>query len=251
MSAVLDRLAPPFTVVAAEPGRPLAGALRPPSWPVLTSWQAPADAAPVPSDTTPSAPALTFDEDELAALAASAAAAWSRRAADEAGQTLEARRIEALERTASALAAAARARREADESFGGQLVRVAEAIARAYAWQAAEAGADRVAQAVRSVLQALPDPAAVRLVVAPDAAEPLRARLPDIARSAGFAGSLEIEADPRLGPGAVQLLWPGGWVEHAPARIEEQVAAVLAAHRPAATLASQPNSEESSYDPHR
>jgi flagellar biosynthesis/type III secretory pathway protein FliH len=257
MPTTLDRsgMVFPIAVMAEPPPRP-AAVPRAPSWPALAGSRPSTGPAAAPPEAAlsrepPGVPLLTFDEDELAALAARAAAVWSRKARAEAGQALEARRAEALQRTASALVAAAQARRETDERFHSRLVRVAEAIAGAYAWQAAEAGPDRVAQAMRSVLRTLPDPTAVRLVVETDAAEPLRARLPDIARSAGFAGSLEIEADPRLGPGAVQLLWPGGWAEHAPARIEEQVAAILAAHRPPTATANNPTSEESSHDPHR
>jgi len=42
---------------------------------------------------------------------------------------------------------------------------------------------------------------------------------------------IEVVADPRLTAGTVQLLWPDGWLEHAPDTIRHQVDAILAAHR--------------------
>jgi hypothetical protein len=60
----------------------------------------------------------------------------------------------------------------------------------------------------------------------------LRARLADIAASAGFVGAIEVASDPRLSPGTVQLFWPEGWSEHVPARIHERITEILAAHGP-------------------
>ena len=74
--------------------------------------------------------------------------------------------------------------------------------------------------------------AAARLVVSPNAVEGLRPLLPELAARAGFAGSLELESDPRLPEGAAQLLWPGGWLEHDPATVAARVAELLAAHDP-------------------
>ena len=66
------------------------------------------------------------------------------------------------------------------------------------------------------MLTGLDGPATARLVVAPNVAEGLRPLLPELAARAGLAGSLELEADPRLPEGAAQLIWPGGWLEHDP-----------------------------------
>jgi flagellar assembly protein FliH len=187
------------------------------------------------ADRGPNGPAgLTFDEDEVAALAAAVAAGWSRQGRQAAELDLAARQAAALEQVAEALAATARGRLQAHERVRDEVIRLAEAIAHALVPSLPEDHGGGAAAAVSGLLRTLPDPiASVQVVVDALAAEPLRARLPDIAARAGFTGSLEILADPQLPPGAVQLRWPGGWSEHVPAQVAGEIARLLAAHRAA------------------
>jgi flagellar biosynthesis/type III secretory pathway protein FliH len=105
------------------------------------------------------------------------------------------------------------------------------------------------------MLATLASQAAVRLVVATADATRVRAVLAELAADCGFKGHIELVADPRLTAGAVQLLWPDGWLEHAPETIRHQVDAILAAHRapepgPSLSGACPCSAEISSGDDH-
>lgn len=206
---------------------------RPPAWPSLTA----GESASADGNATGAAPgrraepALRFDEGDLAAVAASVAAAWRRRGQTEALEGVAARQARAVERAAEALAEASRRRQSEAALVREQALGLAAAIAQAFL---PEAGDGRIVGALEALLRGLPEATSARIVVEPLAVEPLRAGLADIAARAGFTGSLEVTGDPRLPPGTVQLFWPGGWSEHVPARIHEHIARILAAHAPLA-----------------
>jgi flagellar biosynthesis/type III secretory pathway protein FliH len=175
-----------------------------------------------------------FGEAEIARVAAAAADRATRQARAELERGLEAKRAEALDRAAASLAEIAASRRREAAGARDQVLALAGAIAEAVA-------AERdVAEAVRGALEALPGAPAVRVLVDDLAAAPLRASLPKIAARAGFAGGIEVIADPRVVPGSAQVVGAGGWLEHDPARIRARVAAALAAHRTTGATADEP-----------
>jgi hypothetical protein len=209
-----------------------------PAWPVLVvdvPAGKPAGAAGTPTQPDGrQTPALVFGEADIARVAAAAADRATRRALAELERGLEAKRAEALDRAAASLAEIAASRHGEAAGARDQVVALAAAIA-----EAVRPGRD-VAEAIGAALEALPGAAAVRVLVDDLAAAPLRASLPEIAARAGFAGGVEIVADPRLAPGSVQVVGPGGWLEHDPVRIRERVAEALAAHRFTETTADEP-----------
>jgi len=142
-----------------------------------------------------------------------------------------------LDRAAAALAEILASRRREAAGARDQVIALAAAIA------AASTERRDVAEAVGAALEALPGAPAVRVLVDDLAAPLLRASLPGIAARAGFAGGVEIVADPRLPPGSVQVVGAGGWLEHDPVRVRERVAAALAAHCPTETTADEPLTE--------
>ncbi|MEK0083235.1 hypothetical protein [Benzoatithermus flavus] len=224
---------PVFTSLSsARPVPRHRGPGRPPAWPSLT------ESDPLPAgrpdaretrEPAPASSALRFDEDELAAVAASVAWIWSRQARADTLRALAARQTEALERAAAALVEVARAQRDVDARARGQIMDLVAAIARALAL---ESGDSRIASNLEALLRGAPETTSACIVVEPLAAEALRAHLPAVAARAGFRGSLEVAGDPRLAPGTVQLFWPDGWSEHVPAHIHERIMEILAAHAP-------------------
>jgi flagellar biosynthesis/type III secretory pathway protein FliH len=166
-----------------------------------------------------------------------------RAARAELERGLEAKRAEALERAAESLAELLASRRREAAGARDQAIALAAAIAGAVATD------PDVAETVGAALEAVPGAPTIRVLVDELAAAPLRARAPGIAARAGFAGSIEIVADPRLTPGSVRVVGAGGWLEHDPARVRERVAAALAAHRPTGTKADEPSAETTHAPP--
>jgi hypothetical protein len=222
--------------------RPARGPWAPPAWPLLVEDAPTGDAAggarmPSRPDTL-QVPPLVFGEADIARVAAAAADRAARRTRAELERGLEAKRAEALDRAASSLAGILASRRREAAGARDQVVALAAVIAGTVATDRRD-----VAEAVGAALDALPGAPKVRVSVDDFAAAPLRASLPGIAARAGFAGGVEIVADPRLTSGAVGVVGAGGWLEHDPARVRERVAAALAAHRPTGTTADEPSTE--------
>ena len=196
----------------------------PPSWPV------PADRQGL--DTRASrgasiAPSLAFDEAEMARVAAAVRVDVEREVRAVCAAEPPARRARALERIARSLGEAI-ACRETDARATTQcLVALAEAIARAAA-AVPSTGPAGVADIVVEMLTLLEGPRELRIVVDLAAVEALRPILPEIAARAGYAGTVELSADPALPDGAVQLLWSGGWLEHDPGSIARRIETLLA-----------------------
>jgi hypothetical protein len=204
----------------------------------------PADAADAPP--RPDARRITplvFGEADVARVAAAAADRATRRARAELERGLEAKRAEALDRAAASLAEILALRRREAAGARDQVIALVAAIAGGLA-----TGRD-VAEAVGAALEALPGAPTVRVLVDGLAAAPLRASLPEIAARAGFAGGIEVVADPRLAPGSVQLVGAGGWLEHDPVRVREQISAALAAHRSTERTADEPLAEPAHAPP--
>lgn len=171
-------------------------------------------------------PGLVFDEPELARLTAAAAAAAAAEARRAALQEVAARELATLEDLATTLGALRQVLREDGLTARCQLARVAVAIARAFAVGAP----DRASAAVTAMLDGLPEIAAARLVVDPGTAAVLEIRLPDLARRAGFPITLEVDTGGQRAPGAMHLLWDGGWADHDPGEIGRRIAELFAVH---------------------
>ena len=184
---------------------------------------------PQPVAAAPGPPPMVFGEAEVASLTAAAAAEATSRARSACAAELAAQKVRAMAEMAGALTEAVQARRGDGAEALAQVVDLADAIAGALLADAPrQAG---VLAAIRSMLATLASQAAVRLVVATADATSVQAVLAELAADCGFKGDIELAADPRLTVGAVQLLWPDGWLEHAPEIIRHQVDAILAAHR--------------------
>jgi hypothetical protein len=198
--------------------------------------QAPADALPPAT--------LSFDEAELARLAAAAACSAARAARAEAELVLRERETAALERLAAGLARADEVQRRDRQEQRGHVLALIGAVVGALGAGRGRASPESVLAAVDAVLHQLPATGTARLLVEPDAVEPLRLHLPDLVQRIGFAGDLTIEGEPRLAAGSVRLLWPDGWSEHDPERVKRLILAALAAHAPdgaATASAAAPN----------
>jgi len=196
---------------------------------------------------------MVFGEAEVASLTAAAAAEATSRTRSACAAELAAQQVRAMAEMAGALTEAVQARRGDGAEALAQVVDLADAIARALS--ADGRGQAGVLAAIRSMLATLASQAAVRLVVATADATRVRAVLAELAADCGFKGHIELVADPRLTAGAVQLLWPDGWLEHAPDTIRHQVDAILAAHRasepgPSLSGACPCSAEISSGDDH-
>ena len=208
----------------AWPARPAPDRPRPPHPP---AWPRAAGASDVPA--TPRADAgLRFDEAELARLAA-AAASRAVEAARGTAAALEDRRAAALACLTAALAEAAGRRAGARSRERAALAALVGAVLRAVAAERTRLGDARALDLVARLLVEPPAGVEATLRVDPVAAETLRDRLPELARTAGFAGALELVADPDLAPGGARLVWAEGWVEHAPDRIERLIGQAVAA----------------------
>lgn len=168
---------------------------------------------------------LLFDEGEVARLAASAAFAAERRARKAAAEELADRQAAAFAQLAASLCETMQRQSEETEAVREQLLRLVRTIAGAIT---AEAGSSGSLAAVDRLLRALPKVPMARLLVDQASVEAVRVRLADLVAGAGFAGSLEVEGDVHLEPGAVRLVWAEGWSEHAPARLGRLIDAALA-----------------------
>jgi hypothetical protein len=240
---------PPYSLfVPSARARPARGSWAPPAWPVLVENAPTGDAAGVartpPRPDARPVPPLVFGEADIARVAAAAADRAARRTRAELARGLEAKRAEALDRAASSLAGILASRQHEATDARDQVIALAAVIAGTVATDRRD-----VAEAVGAALDALPGAPTVRVSVDGLAAAPLRASLPEIAARASFAGGIEIVADSRLTPGAVQVVGAGGWLEHDPARVRERVAAALAAHRPTDTTADEPSTEPAHAPP--
>ncbi len=187
-------------------------------------------------------PALSFGESELAQIAAACAMGAAREARAACAAEAATSGALALEQMADTLADAVQTRHEIEGRCLHQAIDLAQAVAQALQVDMEHNRAEAVAEAVRVMLATLPRQSPARIVVASDCAPTLQASLPEIAARLGCEGRLEVEGDPRLPAGAVQLVWPGGWLEHAPAVVQQRLAGLLAACRPLAmsTAAAEP-----------
>lgn len=176
--------------------------------------------APIPT------PGLLFDESELARLTAAAAMTAALEARRAAGQDIAARELATLEDLAATIGAARKVHHEEDLTSRRQLARIAIAIARAFAVDAP----DRALAGIAAMLDGLPEITAARLIVDPPTAAVLEGRLPDLARRAGFPIAVEVDTGGHRAPGALHLLWDGGWADHDPGEIGRQIAALFAVH---------------------
>ena len=151
-------------------------------------------------------PVLSFGESELAQIAAACAmdaardarAACAAEAATSGALALEQMAADAGGRGAGPPRGSRPRRLQ-------QAIDLAQAVARALRVDTDDSRSEAVADALRVMLATLPRQSPARLVVASDCAPTLRAALPEIAAQLGFAGRLEVEGDPRLPAGAVQL----------------------------------------------
>jgi hypothetical protein len=175
---------------------------------------------------------LSFDEADLARLAAAAVYSATRAARAEAELVRRERETAALERVAQGLARADEVQQRDRQDQRGQVLALVGAVVGALGAGRGRASPESVLAAVDAVLHQLPETGTARLLVEPDAVEALRLHLPDLARRIGFAGDLTVEGEPRLVAGSVRLLWPDGWSEHDPERVERLILAALAAHAP-------------------
>ena len=211
---------------APQPGPPASGAPRPwlpPSWPeAMGQPVAGADAHAL-------APPLAFDEGEVARVAAAVRLGVEREARAACAAEPAARQADALDRLARELRTAMAERRAEAEASSRHVARLAEAIGGA---AAADPPGEprRIRSIVIGMMAALaPAPPALRLLLDPTAAELLRPLLPEIAAEADLAGSIELKVDHTLPPGAVRLIWSGGWLEHDPATIAARIGELMAA----------------------
>ena len=179
---------------------------------------------------------LLFGEDEVAHIAATAAheaTAVARAAAARGQEAAQNAALAAIAQTLATMAQGRVADEAAELSRARRLVRaVLDAVAGAHLASAGETFLPLLADMLRE----LPEAAALTLHVHPDLVEPLRARLPDLARRAGLAGPLEIRGEPSLELAGVRLTWAEGWIEHLPAEIERRLAEQLRAAGPAPSL---------------
>lgn len=175
----------------------------------------------------PASPGRLFDEVEVAQLTAAAAAGAGLEARRAADAETAAREIAMLEELTARLTRERDARRDADRAARHQLSLIAGAVARAFAADERWSG-DRALAAVAAMLDGLPEIATARLVVDPPTAAALEARLPELERRAGFEIALQIVAHAGRPPGAIQLHWDGGWAEHDPEGLGQQIATLLA-----------------------
>ena len=172
------------------------------------------------------APALAFDEGDLARVVAAAHRRGREAAMAELAADPAVRMSRALERLAAVLAEQAHAARADAAAEVRRTVTLAAAIARALPHTVGDPAA--LARRCADLLAGLDGP--VRLVLPPAEAEQLSPLLPELARGAGLAGPLELEADALLPPGAARLTWPGGWLEQDPIAAAARVAALLDGH---------------------
>jgi flagellar assembly protein FliH len=187
-------------------------------------WLPPALPAPPESNPALAAPALRFDEAELARVAAGLVDRTTRVARAEAEASPAARQAEALERAAAAFEAAVAGERDRERAAVAQIVALAAAIGRVLGPTAHDRAG--LAALVAEMLAGL-EAGEVRLAAAPPMIELIRPQLVEIAARAGFAGSVELRAEPRLAEGALRLTWPGGWLARDPEEAARQVAALL------------------------
>jgi flagellar biosynthesis/type III secretory pathway protein FliH len=186
-----------------------------------------------PGETLAALRSLWFGEDELAQAAAAAARAAARDARAACAEDQLAGQALALERIAATLTGAVQAHENDATLRLQQLIDLAGAIARTLIVDSDGSRAAAAVEAVQVMLATLPRETAVRIAVGCECAPMLAAALPEIAGRLGCTGTLDVVGDARLPPGAVQLTWPGGWLEHAPAALEQRLAQLLAAARPA------------------
>lgn len=149
-----------------------------------------------------------------------------------AAEDLADRQATAFAQLAAALCETMQRQSDETEAVREQLLRLVRTIAAALT---AEAGSGGSLAAVERLLRTLPKVPMARLLVDQGSVEAVRVRLADLIADTGFTGSLEVEGDVHLEPGAVRLVWAEGWSEHAPARLGRLIDEALAGQGAAST----------------
>ncbi len=171
-----------------------------------------------------------FDSDELEAEKALA----YKRGADDALAQAERQTTAAVqalgEKVTALLGKLDGERREMRE----EAARVAMMASRKIAGAALDSfGAERVAVAIESVMDALRHQPRLVVKLAPDAVDKLKPRIDEMAELHGYSGAILVRAQPGLRAGEVSIDWSDGVIhmnpEDAAKRIEDLIEAALAA----------------------
>ncbi|MBN8605393.1 MAG: hypothetical protein J0L81_00595 [Caulobacterales bacterium] len=171
-----------------------------------------------------------FDSEELEAEKASA----YKRGADDAlahAERQTAAAVQALGEKVTALLGKLDNERRAMRE---EAARVAMMAARKIAGAALDSfGAERVAVAIESVMDALRHQPRLVVKLAPDAVDTLKPRIDEMSDLHGYSGAILVRAQPGLRAGEVSIDWSDGVIhmspEDAAQRIEDLIQAALAA----------------------
>ncbi|EAR51739.1 flagellar motor switch protein [Oceanicola granulosus HTCC2516] len=190
-----------------------------------------------PAEAPDAPPAYDAQELEAARQAAYAegVAAGRQAAFEEAAQSLQAREaatLACLDARLGTLVSEAGAHRAAlEEQMLDFVLSVAEQVLPEYV--AAHGPARVEAELVRTIRLALGSPL-LRVVVAPDTAPKVGARLEAAAAAHDYRGRLEVGTDERLAPGEATAAWETGFMEYSYPDVCDRILAALRGRRPAA-----------------
>ncbi|MCR9220802.1 MAG: hypothetical protein NXI21_11290 [Alphaproteobacteria bacterium] len=168
--------------------------------------------------TTEDPPPPAYSEEELEA-ARTAAYEEGRREGLEAGrkevlEDVEAHLADALDALAAQIGPLAARQKEANERAGALSAKIARDIfERLMPAYAARYGDEEVVRLVTESLASLQDVGKLTVRAPERLAEPLRGRLEEVVRNAGFEGKLSIVGDPDMGPSDAAVDWGSGGAE--------------------------------------
>lgn len=176
-------------------------------------------------------PAPTFSEEEMAAARAQAYAEGRRDGAADANAAIEAQLSQVLAHVEAGLAdISAQARQDYDERLA-DTVHLAEAIARKVVATLSELHPHLEIEAmVADCLSTLFGVDRVTVRVAESVVEPLSDHMESLRARAGFAGEIEVVADPALAATDARIDWRSGRAEREEAALWSMIDETIAQH---------------------
>lgn len=90
-----------------------------------------------------------------------------------------------------------------------------------------KAGLEEIIGVIQECVSKIDKPIRVVVRVFPEAVEPLRARIDETAKNAGFEGKMIVSGDPRVAPGDCRIEWGEGGAERDTGRIADKIDDVI------------------------
>lgn len=176
----------------------------------------------------PPPPPPTFSEEELAAAREEAHKEGFAAAMGEAESATERLISLSLSAIAAQMQQVEKRQAEANAERVADSINVARTIIKKmFPELVQKAGLDEIIGVIEDCVSKIDKPIRVVVRVFPEAVEPLRARIDETAKNAGFEGKMIVSGDPRIAPGDCRIEWGEGGAERDVGRIADEIDNVI------------------------